>query len=223
MSADADQTQATTTRRYRGQPVSELRSERGRRLREAAIRLIGREGYTNTPIDRLCAEARIATRHFYEHFASREQMLADLSDAFVNDALAVISETALENPQDDPVSTAIETARAFARHCMHHPEYARLALIETVGVSRAMEQHRRQIIHRFAGLVETITRGLVASGVLREGDYRMTAIALVGGTNELMVEWLSGTSGHNAEQMERQVVSFFRALLTGGRMLENRG
>lgn len=221
MSADAGQTQAPI-RRYRGQPISELRSERGQRLREAAIRLIGRDGYANTPIDRLCTEARIATRHFYEHFASREQMLADLSDAFVTDALAVISETALENPQDDPVATAIETARAFARYCMRHPEYARLALIETVGVSRAMEQHRRQIIHRFAGLVETIARGLVASGVLREGDYRMTAIALVGGTNELMVEWLSGTSGQNAEQMERQVVSFFRALLTGGRMLENR-
>jgi len=48
----------------------------------------------------------------------------------------------------------------------------------------------------------------------------MTAIALVGGTNELMVEWLSGATEQSAGQMERHVASFFRALLTGGRMLE---
>ncbi len=220
MSADAKEIQTTATRRYRGQPVSELRNERGQRLREAAIHLIGREGYANVPIDRLCGEAHIATRHFYEHFSSREQMLAALADEFVDQALAVISETALENPQNDPVTTAIETACAFARYCMNHPDHARLALIETVGVSRAMEQHRRQIIHRFAERVETIALGLVSSGILREGDYRMTAIALVGGTNELMVEWLSGATEQSAGQMERHVASFFRALLTGGRMLE---
>ena len=219
MGTNAGQPQAVTTRRYRGQPVSELRSERGQRLRAAAIRLIGREGYANAPIERLCAEARIATRHFYEHFASREKMLATLSDEFLNNALDVVSETTRKKPEDDPVSSAINAARAFARYCMIHPDHARLALIETVGVSRGMEQHRRQAIHRFAGLVESIALGLAAEGVLREGDYRMTAIALVGATNELMVEWLSGSTGQSPQQMERHVASFFRALLTGGRAL----
>ncbi len=222
MNAHADPTQTNATRRYRGQSISELRNERGRRLQETAIRLIGREGYANVPIDRLCTQAHIATRHFYEHFSSREQMLTVLSDRFFEQALTLIGETVRNSPQDDPVTTTIDTARAFARHCMSHPDHARLALIETVGVSRAMEQHRRQVIHRFADMVERIARGLVASNILRDGDYRMTAIALVGGTNELMVEWLSGTTEQSAEQMERHVASFFRALLTGGRMLENR-
>ena len=42
-------------------------------------------------------------------------------------------------------------------------------------------------------------------------------LALVGATNELIVEWLSGDTGLSASQMERAIMDLFRTLIMGAR------
>src|SRR5919198_3030469 len=63
-------------RRYRGRLPGERRAERRRRLLDAGLELFGTVGYRGTSIERLCAQAGVTTRHFYQEFPGREALLA---------------------------------------------------------------------------------------------------------------------------------------------------
>lgn len=206
-----------TSRRYRGRTKDELRAERRERLLRSGLELMGRDGYPNTSIERLCAHARVTTRHFYEHFRSREQLLTALFDAFIEDALTVVMDRLRAGEDDDPVERVLNALRGFARLCMNNPTRARLALVETVGVSRELESRRRDVIRHFAEVIAGAAGHMADRGVLAPADYRLAGVALVGATNELLVEWLSGDTGLDADQMERQLTGIFRAIIGGSR------
>ncbi len=212
-------------RRYRGRTTEELSEERRQRLLEAGQRMIAREGYAQISIERVCTEAHVSTRHFYEHFRSREALLVALFELFLQDMMRVVVssfEAARETRAGDPMNRTLDAVRSLVRFCMDNPGRARIALVETVGVSREMERHRRQIIREFAGIVAGLADRLAGSGVIPEADYHLPAIALVGATNELLVEWLSGETRLDKEQMENQIAAIYKAIIEGAIVREKR-
>lgn len=214
----------SAARLYRGRTKEQLSEERRERLLEAAVELFAAEGYANVSIERLCTTARVANRYFYEHFPSREALLATLFDEFIGEALSLTVEALLKPGNEQPVDRAIEALRSFSRFCMANPERARIALVETVGVSRELEQRRREVIGSFADVIAGAADQLAENGVLPPANHRLAGVALVGATNELLIEWLSGETGLNAEQMERQVVTLFEAIIRGAQLqAEERG
>lgn len=199
-------------RRYRGRSTDELRAERRERLMEAGEQLIGRDGYQALTIEKLRSAAHVSTRHFYEHFASREALLAALFDRIVDEGGARVVK-ALATPAPTPAVRTINALRAFVRYCLGDPAKARIAFIETIGISPDMERRRRVAIRQFAELIAQAATGLAEAGVLPRADFRFAAVALVGATNELIVEWLVGETGLAAEEMERAIVNLYQTLL----------
>ena len=57
-------------RRYAGASAEERKKQRRERLIEAAFDVFGREGYRNTTMRLICAQARLTERYFYEHFST---------------------------------------------------------------------------------------------------------------------------------------------------------
>lgn len=72
-------------RPWRGKSPQERRDARRRRLLDAALELFGTTGYAATSVTTLCARAGVSPRHFYELYAGREQLLADLYDEIVRE------------------------------------------------------------------------------------------------------------------------------------------
>ncbi|RFA31002.1 hypothetical protein CAI21_03240 [Alkalilimnicola ehrlichii] len=214
-----DANTARPVRKYRGQTTEQLKAERRERLLQAGEELIGSDGYGATSIDRLCSAGRVSTRHFYEHFSSREELLGALFDAFIRDAFNEVLQAFEGSGQEGALAGTLAALTAFARFCMNNPERARIALVETVGVSPAMEEKRRAAIRQFAGLVAQFADKLAAEGVLPEADYQLSGIALVGASNELLVEWLSGGTGLSREQMERRITGIFQAIIKGSQAI----
>src|SRR5690242_4478130 len=60
---------------YGGRSERERRADRRARLLAAGLDLFGTDGWTATTIEKLCTAAGVATRSFYEEFASREALL----------------------------------------------------------------------------------------------------------------------------------------------------
>jgi AcrR family transcriptional regulator len=202
----------TRPRRYRGRSTDDLRAERRERLMDAGMRLIGTEGYHALTIEKLRSSAHVSTRHFYEHFASREELLAALFEQLVAEGGAIVLQ-ALATPAETPGARTINALRAFVRYCLNDPHKARIAFIETVGISADMERRRRTAIRRFSHLITDAAVGLADAGVVPRADFQFAAVALVGATNELIVEWLAGETGLTAEQMERAIVNLYQTLL----------
>jgi AcrR family transcriptional regulator len=205
----------TGERSYRGRSMAELRAERRERLLNAAFNLIGSQGYPKVAIERVCATARVATRHYYEHFQGREPLLHAVFERIEGEMSEVVIKS-LAMPAEDNMERTDNALGALVHYMLSDPKRARVICLESVGVSAEMERRRRALIRKFSEFIAQTAHDLAEGGVLPQANYRMPAIALVGATNELMVEWLSGDTGLTTDQMERQVIAIFRTLIRGG-------
>ena len=180
---------ATAGRRYAEKSAPERRADRRARLLEAAVEAFGTHGYRNTSIEQLCAAARISTRNFYEEFSGREELLITLHDDLNARALEAVVEAISGIDPDDLEARARAGVAAYFRVMTSDRRWARIALVESVGVSPEVQAHRRTAIDRFADLIRLEAARLAEAGVLPRRDYRYTAVALVGAIEGLINTW----------------------------------
>ena len=79
--------------------------------------------------------------------------------------------------------------RAYFEVMTSDRRWARIALVESVGVSSDAEAHRRAAIDRFADLLALEATQLAERGLAPRRDHRLTATALVGAINGLINTW----------------------------------
>jgi AcrR family transcriptional regulator len=190
-------------------------------LTEAGLELFGTAGYEVTTIDVICSTAGVTARHFYEHFQTREALLRAIYDAIVADTQRRVlrSLSSISSPEER-IAAGV---RAFVHAYLDDPRRARLACVEVVGVSEELERHRRSVIHLFAALVQAQAEALAADGQIDDRwNYELVGIALAGGVNELMVDWLFRGNKPPIAQFADDIASFFLVVMHGGSLPERR-
>lgn len=189
----------------------ERQADRRRRLLDAGLGQVGTAGYARTTIEGLCAGAGVTPRHFYEEFPGREALLLAVFDeiaAWARDAVAA----AVAAAPADPERRVRAGIGAFLHALLDDPRRARVACVEIVGVSRAVEARRRQVLHEFAAFVTAEARRLDATERPDTGSFSLAALALVGGTNELMVEWVVGEHRPPLDELADEITRMFMAV-----------
>jgi AcrR family transcriptional regulator len=200
---------------YRGQSKAERRLERRERLMATAIALFGTEGYASTRIDAVCAAAGVTARHFYEHFQSREALLRAVYDAIIADTqqTVLLALASVVSPEDR-IAAGVQ---AFVHAYLDDPRRGRIACVEVIGVSEDLETHRRSVIHAFASVIQAQAESLAAAGRLeRQWNYELVGIALAGGVNELIADWISRRDRPPVTRFAEEIVAFFLAVVQGG-------
>ncbi len=176
-------------RRYADKTADERHDARRDRLVDAALDAFAADGYTGTSIESLCSRAGVSTRSFYEHFDNREAVLLALHDELNARALRAAGEAVVAADPDDPRARAHAGVRAYFDIVTTDPRWARIAVVESVGVSATAERHREQALARFADLIEAEATRMAEAGLAPKRDYRLTAVALVGAINGLVNTW----------------------------------
>jgi AcrR family transcriptional regulator len=199
------------TRRYRRQTLTERRAARRAKLIDAAVQAFGTKGFRATPIEELCAAAGISTRNFYEEFPSREALLIALHDELNQRALAAVTRAVAESDPRDLEARARAGTLAYFRVMTDDRRWARIALVESVGVSPAAERHRQRAIDRFAQLLLAEANRAADAGLIEKRDYRLTSVALVGAINGLINTW---TAEPGWEAQIEQIASEGARLIT---------
>ena len=201
-------------RAYRGVSPEQRLAERRQRLLDAALELFASQGYAKTPIEMLCAEAKVTARHFYQLFASREALLRALYDDIIRElrdaVLAAVSLPGL--PRREQIALAVQ---ALVRHYLEDARRARVGVLEVVGVSAEMERRRREVIHDIARIIEYYVQGLATRGELPVHNYHLLCVALVGGINELLADWLTVPEPPTTTELANEIIYIFDALLRG--------
>src|ERR1700743_2849998 len=176
-------------RDYGGRTAPQRRAERRQRLMTAALELFGTEGYPATSIERLCARANVSTRNFYEEFASREALLLALHDQITQKAFDAVT-APLGEVLDGPTSVRLDRAiDAYIGTTSSDPRWTRIAYVEVVGVSAAVERHRLAWRAKLAQLIESEATLPAQRGEAAQRDYSLTATAFIGAVNELVYHW----------------------------------
>lgn len=206
---------AETGRRYRGLSHEERRLARREALLDAAYDLFGSAGYGAVSIDQLCRHAHLTARNLYEEFGDRESLLRAVYDRTIEravvDVLAALTDAA-HNPRD----RSQRAISAFAHAMLDDPRAARIVFLEVIGVSEAMEQHRRQALRAFADLVAEEAGALVETGLVVSREHpRHAALALVGGVNELIVDWLVSDDRLPVDDLVTSIADLFVAAAAG--------
>jgi AcrR family transcriptional regulator len=189
----------TAGRRYRGRDAAQRQQERRTRLIQAALNLFGTAGYAPVSVKQVCSHAELTERYFYESFRDREDLLLGVYNDVVTTIRAETDQAiAAAAPHVDAQLRA--GLEAFIRTLTSDARMARLALIEVVGASPRLEVRRREVLHEFAALVAAVV-GPLPGPQASANRLTMTAMSLVGGVNELLVDWTLGHQNATVEEM----------------------
>jgi AcrR family transcriptional regulator len=192
-------------RRYAGQSAGERDQERLTRLRAAAMELFGTEGYAAVPVERLCSEAKVSTRHYYQLFSNKEDALLDLYSEITSASIANVGE-ALKATEGQDITVRLRSAvRAYLGPMLDDAKRARVAFVEVVGVSHRVEDVRLGFRHGIVDLIEREGFAAVERGELASKDFRFRALAFLGAVNVLVHDWSIHPDRVDAAQLSDQL------------------
>ena len=201
---------AQEPRRYRGLTASERRARRREQLLDAGLELFGTQGYANTTIRAVCAAASINSRHFYESFTSREDLLYHVYERIVHEIVLAATE------ETGKVDTLEGKARAGLRAgwtiVTDDRRKARVVALEVVGVSDRLDRLRRQIRHSLADLTANNARSIAGRELQYRLDPVLTARTLIGGVVEVLIDWINGDVDASVDQIVEHFTRLFTAV-----------
>ena len=203
-------------RRYAGQSADERDRERLARLREAAMQLFGTDGYTAVPVERLCAEAKVSTRHYYQVFSNKEDALLDIYSEITSGSIANVG-AALESADGQDITVRLRSAvQAYLGPMLADTRKARIAFVEVVGVSHRVEDIRLQFRHGIVALIEREADDAVIRGELALKDFRFRALAFLGAVNVLVHDWSIHSDHVDAARLSEQLCDLAVELIAQG-------
>lgn len=179
-----------SVRRYSGRSVEEWKAARRERLLEAALELFGTDGYPTTSVERLCALAKVSTRHFYHEFQNKEAVLLAVHAQVIELALRSTGE-ALAATAGAPVRERIVAAvDGYLRTIMTDLRRARISFVEVVGASPAVEEQRIAFRELLISSVVGVGEAAVARGELARKDFRFVGLCFIGAVNTVVYDWM---------------------------------
>jgi AcrR family transcriptional regulator len=198
-------------RPYGGKSVAQRRHERRERLLDAGLELFGTLGYQATTIEAICAEAHVHPRYFYEEFGGREELLGAVYDRHVDAVMRKVS-AATEAAGRNSRSRLEAGLREFVTATLADERAARVNYFEIVGVSPELEARRRAVLRDYAEMIAARARALSQPRqptAERMADARLIAVAFVGATDGLLIDWLTNAKRGDRDELVATLISIF--------------
>lgn len=206
-----DRAASTQTRPYRGRSAEERRAERRERLLDAGLELFGTDGVTATTVDRICAEAGLTKRYFYESFESPTALL----DAVVDRAVDGLVAATLPAISSGGITDPAPALTAFFEAVFADPRLVRLLVVEMHGGPLAAR--------RTALLEQAVDLWLSTAPELRgrgrrsrrtQALLRLRAHAFGGAAGEIALAWANGRIALGQDEVIAQIVELFHRMST---------
>lgn len=202
-------------RTYSGRSPQERDDERRQRLHDAAIELFGTQGYAATPVERLCAAAKVSTRHFYQLYDNKEAALLDTYATLTTESFAEVG-AALAASEGAPIADRLARGvRAYLEPLMADQRKSRIAFVEVVGVSPTVETRRMEFRRTIVAMIEHEGRLAVARGEIADRDFHFAGMALIGAINSVVHHWMLEPGQGSTEAFEQAVVDLAVTLVLG--------
>jgi AcrR family transcriptional regulator len=174
-------------RERRAQQRHDARLQQHRsRILDAVAHCFAERGYHETSVDRVVQRARTSKSAFYAAFANKEQAFAALLDREGERLLHAVEQAIVDEPDDR--RKARRAIATFVTACAGNRATARILLVESVGMSPAIEETRRALHARFAEMILAQAKARLHTATTL--DLEVIAYALVGAVNEAVVRLL---------------------------------
>ncbi|MFI6604549.1 TetR/AcrR family transcriptional regulator [Nonomuraea sp. NPDC050536] len=184
-------------RSYRGMTAEQRLADRRERLMTAAYTLYAKPGFAATTIERLCSEARISNRAFYECFGGREELLQALHERCVDETLAAVAK-ALQDAPSTLAGRVQAGIRAYVEFATADWRRARIMHVEVRRSGDVLSISRQRAVDAFAHLIEETAAEFPQPAGL---NRRLLALGVIGALQELLIEWLLADEQPEIEEL----------------------
>jgi len=180
-------------------------ADRRERLMTAAYTLYAKPGFAATTIERLCSEARISNRAFYECFGGREELLQALHERCVEESLAVVAKAVQEAP-GTLAGRVRAGVRAYIEFATADWRRARIMHLEVRRSGDVLTASRQRAVGSFARLVEDGAAEFPQSVPV---NRRLVSLGVIGALQELLIEWLLADDPPEIDEIVAVAVHIF--------------
>lgn len=175
---------------YAGVSAEDRRAERRARLLEAALHVVGTDGWQAAGVRAVCLRAGLTPRYFYESFANREALLVAVFDAVSEEAAARVLDAVVSAPEDAAAKSRA-AVEAFVDMLEEDPRKATVMFVDAVGVEQLVRR-RHEVLRMFARLIREQGQAFYGQPPGPDRLLDTTAFLLAGGLAELLLAWLDG-------------------------------
>ncbi|MFC8525968.1 TetR/AcrR family transcriptional regulator [Nocardia sp. NPDC057227] len=196
-------------RSYAGVSAAERRSGRRVALLREGRRIWGESGHAAVTVRGVCKAAGLTDRYFYEHFASREELLVAIADEVRDLLLGTLIQVGLTSP-GSPEQRLRAALHALLEVIATDPHVHHIAAGE---LSPLLLERRRALLATMAAIV--VEYAPAQLGIAPDPpSLARAALFVAGGLSQLVEAWLDGTLElSTGELAEHATALILRALV----------
>ena len=181
--------------------------KRRQRVADAALYLFATRGYNVTSVEEIVARAKASKSAFYEFFTSKEhcfrELLTQEGGALIHEVLAAAAEG---HNHRERLRLGISR---LVHSCFERSSVARLLIVESVGLSAAVDEVRHELQGRFADAVaEEVRHAMLHDPFYADKDPQVFGRAVVGAVNDAVAYFLTHP-GVDAEALAASLCGIF--------------
>lgn len=181
----------TPGRSYGGQTAESRRAQRRGRLLEAAIEAIADNDWRTVTVERLCTDAGLNKRYFYESFGSLDEVATATVD-MIAEEIRVATMTAIAKTSTGPLEAQAKAAvEALVRTLVDDPRRGRI-LLGGVASSPVVHDHRGAVIRGLTAVLVGYARTIHDVELESDPLAKVTPAFIVGGTADAILAFLDG-------------------------------
>lgn len=179
----------SSARFYAGRTGAERADLRRSSFVAAAIALIAEDGWRGLTAERVSVRAGISKRYFYENFTDVDALAAAVIEHLATGLTTHID--AAENTEHPVSQRSHDIIGAMTEYLTDVPARARVLFAEMSSTAPAVA-FRKDAMHRIEQLIIDAARNIHGKRVASEPIAGLTAIMLLAGTGQAILDWLDG-------------------------------
>lgn len=197
-------------RSYRGMTPEQRTAQRRERFLEAGLNVFGLEGFHSATVRRICKEAGLTDRYFYESYDSMEELLVEVYEGCLSKILMRL-QTSLGTVENDefPEELIKRLLNEFFAE-MEDPRVAKICMFEAEGVSVDMHSMYNDYIRRFVIILMTASQAHVQQWHLSDEETEVLGNAIVGGIIQATRNWTLKDYHLSREAMVNGIMILFK-------------
>lgn len=183
------------------------------RMVVASFELFADHGFRKVRIEQICRRANVSTRDFYKLAETKEYLLELIYQRITDHVQQCVVSALAAAPTDDFYARIEWAVDAWVRVYTDDPRFTQIGYIETVGVSPAIDKVRRLSHDNMAKVIQDeFSKRSIKGAKPLPGKL---PLALIGASNELVIDWLKNSSIRDASELKTEILRVYRIVLDG--------
>lgn len=196
-------------RSYRGMTQEQRTAERRERFLEAGLNIFGNEGFHAATVRKICKEAGLTDRYFYESYNSMEALLIEVYERCLKKIIHRVQASIVDiDKSQNPDPLLRELLGHFFTE-MEDPRVAKVCMFEAEGVSDHMHNLYNDYIRRFVTLLLGAARMYTKKWPLDKDESEVLGNAIIGGIIQATRNWALNDYHLSKDAMINGILALF--------------